>query len=467
MTSITFYGGIKEIGGNKILVKDGDTSIFLDFGMSFGRMGKYYEEYIKPRTAAGMGDYLEMGLLPDLKGVYRSDHLKVIERKPEEPEVDAVFISHAHADHINYVTFLHENIPIHCGETCYDIIDAVTESTGRKIDFEIIDFKERPIIDRKADAIKRKFEKFRTGKKIKVGSMEIEPIHVDHSVPGAYGFLVYTSNGTIAYTGDMRLHGSNSKMTMDFINRAVEEDIDALITEGTRIDQTQRSSEKEVYEKSDKEISKTNKVVFADFNFKDVDRLRTFVELAKKHNRKFVIGFKEACLLKRYSEDNKLNVPKLDDENIVIYKSRKGSGTYIDTDYKKAEREYYNGSNVWTYDEILKNQDKLIIFMNFWSLGNLIDIKPKPGSTFIHSLSEAFNEEMAISQERENNWIEHFELNKVQAHCSGHASGEELKELIEKISPKEIYPIHTEHPGLFRDLSAKTKMIKEGKEYVV
>jgi len=35
------------------------------------------------------------------------------------------------------------------------------------------------------------------------------------------------------------------------------------------------------------------------------------------------------------------------------------------------------------------------------------------------------------------------------------------------INPKVIYPIHTEYPGKFRDISAKVKMIKEGKEYKV
>ena len=35
MTSLTFYGGVSEIGGNKILLEDGDTRLFLDFGMSF------------------------------------------------------------------------------------------------------------------------------------------------------------------------------------------------------------------------------------------------------------------------------------------------------------------------------------------------------------------------------------------------------------------------------------------------
>ncbi len=35
MLSITFHGGVKDIGGNKFLVDDKGTKIFTDFGMSF------------------------------------------------------------------------------------------------------------------------------------------------------------------------------------------------------------------------------------------------------------------------------------------------------------------------------------------------------------------------------------------------------------------------------------------------
>ncbi|MFH0847981.1 MAG: MBL fold metallo-hydrolase RNA specificity domain-containing protein [archaeon] len=41
---LTFYGGVGEIGGNKILVEDQDTRILLDFGMSFGERRKFYSE---------------------------------------------------------------------------------------------------------------------------------------------------------------------------------------------------------------------------------------------------------------------------------------------------------------------------------------------------------------------------------------------------------------------------------------
>ncbi|HHF58898.1 MAG TPA: MBL fold metallo-hydrolase, partial [Thermoplasmatales archaeon] len=75
MVKLTFYGGVGEIGGNKILLEDGDCRIFLDFGVSFSRRSKYFEEFLPPRTANGIGDFLATNLIPDIRGVYREDLL--------------------------------------------------------------------------------------------------------------------------------------------------------------------------------------------------------------------------------------------------------------------------------------------------------------------------------------------------------------------------------------------------------
>ena len=79
MVKLIFYGGVDEIGGNKILLEDSGTKIFLDFGMSFNKRGLYFEEFLTPRTANGIGDFLEMDLIPDIAGVYRTDLLKHLE----------------------------------------------------------------------------------------------------------------------------------------------------------------------------------------------------------------------------------------------------------------------------------------------------------------------------------------------------------------------------------------------------
>jgi len=96
MSSLVFYGGVGEIGGNKILVEDNDTRIFLDFGMPFGAKRRYYSTpFLSPRCIEAL---LEFGFIPDIKGLYESDE--------SEKSVDAVFLSHSHMDHVSYSTCL-------------------------------------------------------------------------------------------------------------------------------------------------------------------------------------------------------------------------------------------------------------------------------------------------------------------------------------------------------------------------
>ncbi|MCK4713942.1 MAG: MBL fold metallo-hydrolase, partial [Candidatus Aenigmarchaeota archaeon] len=129
MTAITLYGGVGEVGGNKILVSDGKHKCFLDFGMSFKAMGMYFDEFMKPRKLNGMGDLLEMGILPDLKGIYRQDYLKKMKREPsEKPAVDGVFLSHAHADHASHISYLRPDIPIYGSLPTCRIMQALSET---------------------------------------------------------------------------------------------------------------------------------------------------------------------------------------------------------------------------------------------------------------------------------------------------------------------------------------------------
>ncbi len=467
MTSLTFYGGVNEIGGNKILLEDKDTKVFLDFGKSFSRRAKFFEEYINPRTSNGIVDFLTMGLVPDIKGVYRDDLMKMAGRKPEKPEIDAVLLSHAHADHADYISFLHEDIPIYMGKACHLILRALEDRTPRTIEREILNYKPRPyhIQDK---PIERRVETFRTGDKFKIGSLEIEPIHVDHSVPGAYGFIIYTSEGPVAYTGDIRLHGTKSQMTQDFIKKAKEVKPIALITEGTRIaDEPKEESEERVYKESSKVISETQNLVFVDFNFKDVDRLRTFFTIAKENDRKFVVKINDAYFLKYLSQDKHLEVPNIDDENIIIYLPKRGSGSYSDSDYKGKDKEFLDLHNTWTAEQIAARPNKVLCAIGFYSFTALIDMKPKRGALYLHSASEPYNEEQELSQDRIDAWLEHFDMTKFQSHCSGHARGRDLLEAVKEINAKTLYPIHTEHPELYQKVTKDMVLIQEGKKYTI
>ena len=73
--------------------------------------------------------------------------------------------------------------------------------------------------------------------------------------------------------------------------------------------------------------------MFADFNFKDMDRVRTFYKIAKENGRKLVVKLKDCYYLKFLSQDPNLCIPNHDDKDVVIYKPKQVSGTYADGDY--------------------------------------------------------------------------------------------------------------------------------------
>jgi len=467
MTSLTFYGGVNEIGGNKILLEDKGTKVFLDFGKSFSRREKYFEEYLKPRQSNGIVDLLTTGLVPDIEGVYRDDLMEKAGRKLVAPDVDAVLLTHAHADHVDYITFLHEKIPIHMGKTCHMLLKAIQERSSSSFENQVLEFKS--VHSKRGDPkIQRKIETFRSGEKFKIGSLEIHPIHVDHSIPGAYGFIIYTSEGPVVYTGDIRLHGTKPQMTEEFVKEAKNAKPVALICEGTRItDPSTNESEKLVYQESNKLVSNTDKLIFADFNFKDIDRVRTFYDVAKENKRKLVVKIRDCYFLKHLSKDSNMNIPNFDDENIVIYKPKYRSGTYTDSDYPGEDGFFASLPNAKTAHEISENPNKYLCALGFFQFTSLIDMKPSSGTPYIHSASEPYNEEQILSQDRVSNWLEHFGMNRYQIHCSGHAKGEDLLQVVKDINAKMLYPVHTEHPTEYVKVTRKMTIVEEGKKYTI
>jgi ribonuclease J len=469
-TRITFYGGVNEVGGNKILLSDNDTNILLDFGKGFARRAKYFEEYLNPRIANGIVDFIEMGVIPDVEGIYREDLLEMAGRKATAPAVDAVLVSHAHADHVDYLSFLHKDIPLYMGATCKTILEAIQARAPRDFEREVLDFILRPAKrGKESKPVQRKIETFRSGEKFKVGSLEVHPIHVDHSIPGAYGFIIYTSSGPVVYTGDVRLHGAKPEMTQEFVEAAKAAKPVALICEGTRVaDAPTEESEPLVYQKASALVkAHPNAPVFADFNFKDVDRVRTFIRVAKENGRKFVVKLKDCYYLKHLSQDPKLGVPACDDSDIVIYKPKQASGTYAEGDYYGEDGVFVGQSNAKTAKEMSENPNRYLFALGFYAFNALIDMKPPPGSLYIHSASEPYNEEQELSQERVDNWIQRFGMERHQIHCSGHAKGKDLFEIVKAIDAKMLFPIHSESPETYVRVTRNMTVVEEGKAYTL
>ncbi|MFN3621429.1 MAG: MBL fold metallo-hydrolase, partial [Nitrososphaerales archaeon] len=320
MASLTFYGGVGEIGGNCILVEDKDTRILLDFGVPFASRSRYYSPpYLSPRSINAL---LKLNLLPNIEGAYAADKTG--------RSIDAVVLSHAHMDHVGYIGFLRDDIPIFCGEASSTILHYLSEVSQPTIEFSIKG---------------KKINTFRTGQKIKIGSTTIEPIHVDHSIPGAYGIMIHTSEGSIAYTGDLRRHGPLWRMTDDFIERAAVSEPEAFICEATNMLGATVSSEDEVLGKLDTIVRESSGLVIADFSKTDIDRLRSFYTVAERCNRTLAVTSKQARLLWHLKKNPSIKLPDLG--KIVVYRKHKKR-------YERWEQEVFNTVRCVDAEEVAK-----------------------------------------------------------------------------------------------------------------
>lgn len=461
MVRLTFYGGVDEIGGNKVLLEDGNTRIWLDFGMSFSRYGRFFEEYMGPRTKTGLRDYLALGLVPDVDGLYAPDLLQMADRSPQDPAYDAVLISHPHDDHVKFVSFLHPDIPVHMSKTCLRVRERLEEIGIGTVDNRICSYRPRnPDTGKpKGATIHRPIQAFEPGESFTVGNVEVLPMAVDHSIPGAVGFIVRTSAGSIVYSGDLRFHGRHRQWTEAFLDQAALENPVALITEGTRVDDTSMASENEegVQATITEEARATDGLVVVDYAFKDADRFQTLLQVAEETGRQLVVGTKPAALYDAYSEIPSVGTPPMSDPRIGIHTKQK-------TSPYKWEQPYYDAPNALTAEQIGAHPERYLLGLNQWALNELIDIAPE-NALYVRSLSEPFNEEMALDEERVDHWIDFYGMRKIRAHCSGHAPGDDLLRFVHGVGAETVFPIHTEHPEAFADVPGNVVRVEAGVPY--
>ncbi|MFI5404856.1 MAG: MBL fold metallo-hydrolase [Candidatus Gagatemarchaeaceae archaeon] len=435
---LTCFGGVGEIGGNKFLLEDKDAKVLLDFGTGFADGADYFGGMIEPRAVNGAGDLFEFGLLPEVHGLYSEGALQNTELRYQKPEVDAVVVSHYHWDHVGRIGLVDEEIPIYCGETTALISEAYGETGSSPFDGHEV-------------------RRFRTGDKFRVGPLEFVPVHVDHSIPGAYGFVVYTSEGPIAYTGDFRFHGPAGEMTADFTREAAAAKPRLLLTEGTRVSASDRKgnmTEKAVLEAATKAASDCKSLVFSTFRGNDVDRINTFHAAAQASGRRLVVSMKMAALLEKLGGDEHLKVPKVG-KDVDVYLRRKKTGKFDDSDYYTWERPYIKHGV--SAGEVKKSQAGTFLHLEVWSFPELIDISPDKGGTYIHAATEPFNEEGEKEEGVVKNWVDHLGFSYKQLHASGHAPMEEVGELVRKVGAGKVTPIHTQRPDLFRRLGRGTR----------
>lgn len=448
MVTVTAYGGANEIGGNKILLEDGDARIFLDFGESFSFGEDFFYDFLKPRKANGLEVYFEFGLVPKLPGIYSKRMLELTDVKYQKPAVDAIVVSHGHSDHIGHLGLLDETIPIYIGHGTRRILALYHElyywlwDTGEHADIR----------------------EFTSGQRFRIRHLEIEPVHVDHSIPGAYGFIIHTSKGPIVYTGDFRLHGPRSDMSMEFMRKAAAVKPYALICEGTRmgVETEKDHSEEEVEKKAGEIIRSAKGLVLASFSMSNVDRFMGFYRAAKSNGRILAIDTRHAHILHHLREKIPALPDVLTDEWIRVYYRMEESRTFCPGDYDFREQKFMK--RMVTYRDISANQQKYVMHLGFNRLMELVYLQPKDAE-FIYSMSEHFYEGEDNEDEKRiwENWMRHFNIRFHKLHSSGHITRKDLETFIKTVAPKILVPVHTNAAAEFKALHPDVRMPEKGK----
>ena len=253
-------------------------------------------------------------------------------------------------------------------------------------------------------------------------------------------------------------------MTREFVERARAAEPVAVVCEATNMTNVSVSSEREVEAKLNHVISQTEGLVLAEFAYTDVDRLNSFYRTALKNNRCLAVSLRQAYLMEALSSDRKLRIPRLGDEGVLIFRKSK-ERLYA---WEKQILERYQ-DKVVDAEQVSKRQQNIILTMSLYDLEQLVEIQPKPGSCYVFSSSEPFNEEMEIDFERLVNWLRHYGLPQYHVHVSGHITPLRLKACLKEIGAKKIFPVHTENAELFvkfmRDLESRVEITEKSKEY--
>ncbi|MBM4237862.1 MAG: MBL fold metallo-hydrolase, partial [Euryarchaeota archaeon] len=374
---------------------------------------------------------VQLEILPRVEGLYKDDR--------SQASIDGVILSHAHMDHGDSIRYLRDDLPIFGGEMTREIILA-REFSGRPPS-------EYPIGKRGQKTEKeccKDFAVLDQSKGESIGDLTVTQYAVDHSVPGARGTVLESGEVTLVYTGDIRTHGRRGDLTGGFLEAARKAEPDVLLIEGTNMLEGRMNSEEDVLRKSKEVAEKTKGLVLVGFSNADLDRMKTFHEVASDTGRSLVLSAKQAYILHHLAGKGDEEVLSLSRDKIGIFmKDKKKRGMF------EEELDSVPGYDILDASEVNRRQSETILAFGLYDMNETFEIDPAVGSSYILSQSEPFNEEMEITYDKLCCWLEHLGLPLYQIHASGHARPYELKEMISEMSPKMVIPVHTSNPKLY------------------
>ncbi len=416
---INIHRGLDQIGGCITEVSTATSRIFID-----------------------MGDNL-----PSEDAMSDADKRELVRRlfASNVKENEAVFYTHAHADHIGMIAYVPGDVPQymsagtkqHC-QLKYGLLSTLDALENPEL-HDLCDV--HIAILNRAKVIKSKTEQ--------VGDIDIKAYEVPHSACGSIMLLIEADGKRVLHTGDFKREG----LGVDFMAQIKRiGQVDVVITEGTMLKRSQTITTEDDVRRQMVEVMKKHKYVFVLTSSLNCDRLSS-ASLAAKATNKPLTACSSMMLrsIKGYMEA----MPKKFGSGVTFY-PLSGKATSENTmDFEK-----------WVADQG---------FVQCVGIGQLEKVRetlalydPKD-CALIYSVWQGYYKIPA--QVRLNPKFRQFrEMFKYvyDIHTSGHADSATIAEMLTLLNPTEgIIGIHKEAGASLSTLDIpeelKAKIIPEGK----
>ena len=327
--------------------------------------------------------------------------------------VDAYIITHGHEDHIGALPYIVERWPAPIYATPW-----AANLLSRKFARRGMDEDDYPISIVEA------------GDRVRDDSIEIEYLHVNHSIPHACALVIRTRELTVFHTGDFKFDATpirEAPIDLEYLSQLGENGIDLVLADSTNADKSGYCpSERTVEAPLTRLLTSAQGAVFLSTFSSNLWRLITIFEACQAANRRvFVQGTGIAISLEIAKETGVYEPPP----GVLVDAAEVGS---LD------RRDFV----------VLATgcQGEWRAAMSRISHGEHRDISVESGDTVILSARIIPGNERSIFA-----MIDRFKRlgayvitpkDEPEIHVSGHAYGGELQELIQRLQPKYYLPVH-------------------------
>jgi ribonuclease J len=385
-------GGVGEVGKNSTLFEYEDQMLMVDAGVKFPEAELHGVDLV----------------IPDFSYVTEA-----------ADDLRAIIITHGHEDHIGALPFLimqmdrEDPVPIY----------------GTKMTLGLIGTKLRE--HKQTDRVK--LIEFEPGDVIDLDPFTVEPVFVNHSVPGSVGFSIETPVGSVFHTGDYKFDRNpvdGRGTDEDALRRLGDKGMLALFSDCVRVENPGwTGSESTVSENLEALIREAHGRVIVTTFASNLARLRQVVQIAARLGRKVAVAGRSMDQnLKVAGEIGYLGAPP---------------GTLIDL------RESNNIPPSQLVVLATGSQGEPTSVLSRMAMGDHPNVRIIEEDTVIFSAGPIPGNEETVARAIDNLYrrgakVIYRAINE-GVHVSGHSSQDELSHMLDLLRPKFCVPIHGEY----------------------